>query len=241
MERQKNSHIKNFIDELEREVYHPILKRDARQVKLEAEKAFYLLLPLLNGEDWTEQMNTAAIAVGSVHAALDAHDSIDRFNATSKSQQLTVLSGDYFSGIHYKLLASLSDFNFMRALSLMIGRINEVKTVYHGCSPTSSEELIETVQLIESGCITEFLHAFGFSRYAPLAAIALPLIRMNGLSYKQSLHNGLGWNKGDIAMEQVITELQLKMSKLIDEANFISPLLKEEIRGMTMPLLGKPI
>ena len=150
---------------------HPILKRDAGQVELDAEKAFFLLLRL-NGERWTEQMNTAAIAVGAVHVAFDAHDAIDMSNATSKQQQLTVLSGDYFSGIHYKLLASLPDFNFIRTLSRMIGRINEVKTEYYGRSPTSTDELIETVQIIESGCITEFLHEFGFSRYSPLASIA---------------------------------------------------------------------
>ena len=31
------------------------------------------------------------------------------------------------------------------------------------------------------------------------------------------------------------------MNEAIDEANFIEPFLKEEIRGMTIPLLGKPI
>ena len=76
-------------------------------------------------------MNTAAIAVGAVHMAFEAHDSIDECDATSTEQQLTVLSGDYFSGIHYRLLARLPDFGFIRSLSGTIGQINEVKTNCH--------------------------------------------------------------------------------------------------------------
>ena len=46
-------------------------------------KALFLLLPMLNGERWTESINTAAIAVGAVHVAFDAHDAIDHNDATS--------------------------------------------------------------------------------------------------------------------------------------------------------------
>ena len=59
-------------------------------------------------------LHTAAIAVGAVHAAFDAHDTIDVSDATSKQQQLTVLSGDHFSGIHYRLLASIPEFGFIQ-------------------------------------------------------------------------------------------------------------------------------
>ena len=86
---------------------------------------------MLNGERWNNRLNTAAIAVGAVHAAFDAHDSIDISDATSKQQQLTVLSGDYFSGIHYRLLASMPEFGFISSLSETIGQINEMKTIFH--------------------------------------------------------------------------------------------------------------
>ena len=42
MERQNiKHHIKNYINEMEREVYHPILKRDVGQVELDASKGFF--------------------------------------------------------------------------------------------------------------------------------------------------------------------------------------------------------
>ena len=131
---------------------------------------------MLNGERWNNRLNTAAIAVGAVHAAFDAHDSIDVSDATSKQQQLTVLSGDHFSGIHYRLLASIPEFGFIRSLSETIGQINEMKTTFHDQLPDGPEKLIETVRIIEAGCITDFLHTFGFSQYVPLASAALPLL-----------------------------------------------------------------
>ena len=249
MERQKlKRNIQNYISEIEHAIYHPILNRDTAQIKIDKVKAFFLLLPLLNGERWTEEMKTSAIAVGTVHVAFDAHDTIDIFDATSKQQQLTVLAGDFYSGIHYKLLASLPDFSFIQKLSSMIGRINEVKTETYGFAPTNATQLIEAVQIIESGCIIEFLHEFGFARYAPLAEIALPLLRMDAdmacektSTTKQSIHIDLDWNEDVLVVEQVINELRIKMSEAIAEANFIAPFLKEEICGMTIPLLGKPI
>ena len=62
-------------------------------------------------------------------------------DATSKQQQLTVLSGDYFSGIHYRLLASMPEFGFIRSLSETIGQINEMKTIFHDQLPDEPETI----------------------------------------------------------------------------------------------------
>ncbi|MCZ2259466.1 heptaprenyl diphosphate synthase component 1 [Sporosarcina sp. G11-34] len=249
MDRQNlERYIKNYISELNHEIAQPILERDTQQVKIDSAKVFFLLLPLLNGERWTAEMNTSAIAVGAVHVAFDAHDLIDRNDATSRQQQLTVLSGDYYSGIHYKLLASMSDFSFVKTLSTAIGRINEVKTEFYGRTPSTSKQLMDTVQIIESGCIVEFLRTFGFSRYAPLAELALPLLRIDknrtsnkSLVTKQTIHSDYGWNENVDIVEQLTSELEVKLFEALNEANFIEPFLKEEIRGMMTPLLGKPI
>lgn len=244
MERQKvKYHVNSYINDLERETNHPILNRDVGHIALDVEKAFFILLPLLNGEQWTEQMHASAIAVGAVHVAFDAHDRIDLYHATSRKQQLMVLSGDYYSGIHYKLLASLSDFDFIRTLSNRIGNINETKTMHYGITPVNHSALVETVELIESGCISEFLHAYGFSRYIPLVSAALPLLRLEAKqnSNKQPIHIDLGWINSGPVISKAIIELQNKMRSIIDEADYINPLLKEQIRGMTVPILGKSI
>lgn len=246
MERQNiNRHIDNYRQELRLAVHHPILKRDIGVVELDEAKAFFLLLPMLNGEKWTESMNAAAVAVGAVHAAFDAHDTIELYDATSTEQQLRVLSGDYFSGIHYRLLAALPDIGFIQKLSKTIGQINETKTDFHNQSPIGPRELLEAIQMLEAGCIIQFLHSFGFSQYVPLVSAALPLLSLDPaverLTQRPPIQSALGWEVRDKDVEQALTGLRTRVGEAIDEADFLNPSFKKEIKGMTTPLLGKMI
>ena len=236
----------NYIEELRLAVRQPILERDVGDVDVDKAKVFFLLLPLLNGERWTDSTHAAAVAVGAVHIAFDAHDTIHHKDATSTLQQLTVLSGDYFSGIHYKILAALPDIDFIRTLSITIGQINELKTNFYKRSPRDVKELFETVESIEASCITDFLHTYGFSEYMPLASTALTLLALDSaIKQKQTagrkISDTLEWKLDQHDLEQVLSSLKCKLGKLIDEADFMTPLLQEEILGMTAPLLGKMI
>lgn len=227
MERQKiNQTIENYISELEQSLYEPIVDRDAGRLPIDTAKAFFLLLPMLNGESWTERVNTAAVAVGAVHAAFDAHNAIDVSNATSKQQQLTVLAGDHFSGVHYRLLASIPEFGFIQSLSRTIGRINEVKTTLHGQRPDEPAQLVEAIRIIEAGCITDFLHTFGFSQYARLANAALPLLWME--------------NEDVVLASEAALQLHAELRDALQAADFLEPFLQEEIRLIALPLLRKP-
>ncbi|WP_203246459.1 heptaprenyl diphosphate synthase component 1 [Sporosarcina beigongshangi] len=228
MERQKiKQHIENYINDVEHSLSEPIVDRDVGRLPIDAAKAFFLLLPLLNGERWTDHVHTAAIAVGAVHAAFDAHDAIDVSDATSKQQQLTVLSGDHYSGIHYRLLASIPKLDFIQSLSRTIGHINEVKTALHLKVPDEPARLVEAIRIIEAGCITDFLHTFGFSQYAKLANIVLPLLWME---------------KEDVALtsSEVALQLHAELRDVLQAADFLEPFLQEEIRKLALPLLGKP-
>lgn len=227
MERQKiNQYIENYISELKQSLYEPIVDRDVGRLPIDTAKAFFLLLPMLNGEIWTKRVNTAAVAVGAVHAAFDAHDAIDVSNATSKQQQLTVLAGDHFSGVHYRLLASIPEFGFIQSLSRTIGRINEVKTMLHRQLPDEPVQLVEAIRIIEAGCITDFLHTFGFSQYATLANVALPLLWMEN---------------EDVALaSEAALQLHAELRNALQAADFLEPFLQQEIRLIALPLLGKP-
>ncbi|WP_186671080.1 heptaprenyl diphosphate synthase component 1 [Sporosarcina sp. BP05] len=242
METQKiKLHIENYIGEVENAIREPIVDRDVGRIAIDAVKAFILLLPMLNGERWNNRLHTASIAVGAVHAAFDAHDSINVYDATSKQQQLTVLSGDYFSGIHYRLLASLPEFGFIRSLSETIGQINETKTIFHDQLPDGPEKLIETVRIIEAGCITDFLYTFGFAQYVPLASAALSLLWFdegnadyNSVSDKRSPHT---MNTADT--DHAIFQLHAEMQKALDTADYLQPFLQRKIRNLVTPLIGK--
>ena len=88
-------------------------------------------------------MNTAAIAVGAVHAAFDAHDSIDVLTLPRRNN-----SSQYYPGIIsvesiIDFLHRFPNFGFIRSLSGTIGQINEMKTNCHDQSPDGAREMIE--------------------------------------------------------------------------------------------------
>jgi len=244
MDRQTiNRYIQNYIGEVERSIQEPVVNRDLGKMPFDEAKAFFLLLPLLNDEEWTSELNISAIAVGAVHAAFDMHDRVDILDATSREQQLMVLSGDHFSGIHYRLLSSLPDFNFITSLSKMIGYINETKTNLLMEETDGIEMLIDSRICIESGCIVEFHRRYGFSRYSNITETALGLIWFfKKLKKDPTIDLALSGNrikKADV--DYAISELSSRLQKQLAEAGFLNPFLRQEIHRFATPLLGKPI
>ncbi|MCM3743015.1 heptaprenyl diphosphate synthase component 1 [Sporosarcina luteola] len=244
MDRQTiNRYIQNYISEVERSIQEPILNRDLGKMPLDEAKAFFLLLPMLNNEEWTSEMNISAIAVGAVHAAFDMHDRVDILDATSKEQQLMVLSGDHFSGIHYRLLSSLPDFQLITSMSEMIGHINETKTNLLMEDNDGIELLIDSMISIESGCIVEFQNRYGLTRYSEIAETALGLIWFFKKLMKDPAVEQV-WAGNRIkktAVEDAISILTSRLQNHLAEAGFLTPFLRQEIHRFATPLLGKPI
>ncbi|MFC5603253.1 heptaprenyl diphosphate synthase component 1 [Sporosarcina koreensis] len=244
MDRQTiNRYIQNYIREVERSIQEPILNRDLGKMPLDEAKAFFLLLPMLNNEEWTTELNISAIAVGAVHAAFDMHDRVDILDATSKEQQLMVLSGDHFSGIHYRLLSSLPDFKLITSMSEMIGHINETKTNLLMEGSDGTEELIDSMISIESGCIVEFQRRYGFTRYSTIVETALGLIWFfRKLTKEPAIEQVWSGNRIKTAdIEAAISVLTSRLQKQLSEAGFLTPFLKQEIHRFATPLLGRPI
>ncbi|MCG7343027.1 heptaprenyl diphosphate synthase component 1 [Sporosarcina sp. ACRSL] len=244
MDRQTiDRYIQNYISEVERSIQDPIVNRDLGKIPLDEVKAFFLLLPMLNDEEWSFELNISAIAAGAIHAAFDMHDRVDILDATSKEQQLMVLSGDHFSGIHYRLLSSLPDFKLITSMSEMIGLINETKTNLLMEGSSGTETIIDSIICIESGCIVEFHKRFGFSTYSNIAETALGLIWFSKkLTNDPSIE--LIWARNRvkrIEIENAISVLTSRLQEQIAEASFLTPFLKQEILRFATPLLGRPI
>lgn len=244
MDRQTiNRYIQNYISEVEDSIQEPILNRDLGKMPLDEAKAFFLLLPMLNNEEWTSELNISAIAVGAVHAAFDMHDRVDILDATSKEQQLMVLSGDHFSGNHYRLLSSIPDFRLITAMSEMIGYINETKTDLLMEASNGVESLIDSMISIESGCIVEFQKRYGFTSYSKITETALGLIWFFRKLMKdpevEQVWSGNRIKKADV--EDAISVLTSRLQKQLAEAGFLTPFLRQEIHRFAAPLLGRPI
>lgn len=232
MERQKiKRHIENYQIEVTQSITEPIIEREIGPIDVAYDQAFFLLLPMLNGERWTDPMYQAALAVGAVHTAFAAHDTIDERDATSMKQQLTVLSGDYFSGIHYRILASLPDFDFIRSLSQTIASVNEKKATMRMQSDLELEDLMDNLRMIEAGCIVNYFQSFGFEHYSAIVSAAMPLLSLT--TGKSSLY------EKQKLTDEALALLQSEMEEALEQADFLAPFLNDEIRRMTASLLGK--
>lgn len=229
--------IEQYIDKLKTAIHHPLLTRDLGEINIQRSTVFFLLLPMLNDEIWSEEVYQAALAVGAVQVAFDVHDSIHPVDATAAEQQLTVLAGDYYSGIHYQLLASIPNFPFIRDLSIEIGLVNEAKVNSYMESIQNVHTLTNALQIIDSNCIAQFFQVYKFEKYCPIVQIALPLITLHSFAYSKHVINE--WPVSKEIVEEAIRTLTIELSVILERSSFLAPSLKEEIELLTRSLIGK--
>jgi heptaprenyl diphosphate synthase len=163
---------------IKQKVRHRTLHKYTGEPDVRDDRLFFLLLPFLNGEVWTEEHEQAGIAVAIIYSALTAHDQIKESNASSISQQLTVLAGDYYSGMYYQILAKQSNIELIRSLSNGIIEISEKKSSVYDQIHRTFNEWMSTVISIESLSIEQFYQHYDFEQYIPYMRQALFLQRI---------------------------------------------------------------
>ncbi|MFJ7826240.1 heptaprenyl diphosphate synthase component 1 [Psychrobacillus sp. NPDC096623] len=171
-------HIKQYKDGILKQVQQNTLLKYTGAPVIDEERLFFTLLPLLNGEEWEDSQRKSAIAVTLIFSALAAHDLVKESNATTKAQQLQVLAGDYYSGKYYQLLASDKQLELIQQLSEGIAAISENKTRFYDRQLYSFDELIQSIQLIESKSIEQFLEYFSYHDYVFFMKESLLLITL---------------------------------------------------------------
>lgn len=175
-EQQIHSKIRSMESEVINAVRQRTLAAYTGGPSVERTRLFFLLLPLLNGKLWSGEIEVAAKTVSVVYAALYAHDQIKDV-ATTKNQQLTVLAGDFYSGIYYQMLANLNNFTLIQRLATAITRVSEEKTSFYETNNRSEEEIERSVQIIESDLLTTFYKFYGYEEYTRLAEVSLQYVR----------------------------------------------------------------
>lgn len=172
------NHIEQIKSKIKMYVRHRTLHKYTGDPDVSDSRLFFLILPLLNGDNWTDEQEQSAIAVALIYSALTAHDQIKELNASSKSQQLTVLAGDYYSGLYYQLLAKQSSIDLIRTLSNGIIDISEKKSSVYDQMHRTFDEWMDTIQTIESLSIEQFHLHFSFDMYKPIVRRALFIKRI---------------------------------------------------------------
>jgi heptaprenyl diphosphate synthase len=111
-----------------------------------------------------KQRKNYALATMLVQIALDTHEQItnEKINGIPEltSRQLTVLAGDYYSGLYYKLLADSEDIFMINVLAGGIKEVNEHKISVFQQEFDGIEKLMASIKTIESSLITKIIDYF---------------------------------------------------------------------------------
>ncbi|AQQ53631.1 heptaprenyl diphosphate synthase component 1 [Planococcus lenghuensis] len=158
-------------------VHHRTLEKFTAGPAVKRTRLFFLLLPYLNGEYWSSETEASSKTVSIVQAALDAHEHVEENGAANLEQQLTVLAGDYYSGVYYQVLARLKNIDLVRQLSSAIAEISENKASLYESLPWRPTDIEIAVGEIEAGLIRTFYEFYSYGSYERLAIRALSLLR----------------------------------------------------------------
>lgn len=151
--RLSKTYINEWKEKVYSKIYHPYLSNEIELAKIDDDK-FYLLLSILQSKNISErEKENIAYSIMFIQIALDTHDLVKNDNEKIKSQkeqQLTVLAGDFYSGLYYRTLSLIPDINLIKSLAGAIKIVNENKIKVYTKEIKTFEEFMNSMQRIET-------------------------------------------------------------------------------------------
>lgn len=155
--RQKFTNIK---EQVEQKVFHPYLLNYIETPVIDEDKLLILVSIMDRLELSINEIKNYALTTMLIQIALDTHEHISNAAVDEVNRQLTVLAGDYYSGLFYKLLAESEDIAMIKELSKGIKEINEHKISVYQKECDSIEKLMTSIKKIESSLLAKFSDYF---------------------------------------------------------------------------------
>ncbi|WP_052343525.1 heptaprenyl diphosphate synthase component 1 [Bacillus massiliigorillae] len=225
--------------------FHPYLRRFLYEPVIEEKKLLLLILLLQELDITDEERDQYITATMLIQTALDTHDnvtlsSVDGNPEMLKNRQLTVLAGDYYSGLYYYILAQLENINLIRSLAEGTKDINQQKIVYHQHHFTDEEALLKTIQVIESSLIVKVAECFKITSNTRFIEQFLLLNRLqtekekfksNRSSYVYNMFAEILFSKGETQLSQV--ERSSLVSVIDEHINKIYQACVEELNVLS--------
>ncbi|MCM3617376.1 heptaprenyl diphosphate synthase component 1 [Sutcliffiella horikoshii] len=152
-------HISLIKEKLHNLITHPYLIKHIEYPVIDEDKLLLLYSVLESIEMSEETKEQYILSTMLVQIALDTHDMVTNAKTgqleenDAKSRQLTVLAGDYYSGLYYRLLADVNDISMIKTLAHSIKQINEHKIAYYHKELEGIENLMDSLGKIESSLI----------------------------------------------------------------------------------------
>ncbi|WP_141433342.1 heptaprenyl diphosphate synthase component 1 [Bacillus sp. 03113] len=156
--------IDNIKEKIEGKILHPYLLQYIDSPVIDEDKLLMLVLLMEHANLPESKIHNYALTTMLIQIALDTHEIVtnSKLNESSmKTRQLTVLAGDYYSGLYYKSLAEVDDILMIRTLAEGIKNVNEHKIALYRKVPNELEELMNSVKMIESSLferLTDYFH-----------------------------------------------------------------------------------
>lgn len=154
-----NIELQELNKNIERKLQYSYVEQFVRKPFIDEDKLEILYYIYQNVQLSKVVKHQQILTIMLVQIALDTHELIPNEKQDSTmsetEKQLSVLAGDYYSGLYYFLLAEIGEVTLIQKLASAIRRMNENKmTLFHE-EYQSINELLELIQLIEADLFTE--------------------------------------------------------------------------------------
>ncbi len=170
-------------EHLDRRLKHPFLMHYIDAPIIDEDKLKLLYSLLKHAKLNIEQIQHYVVTIMLVQIALDTHEKVSvKFDTeqgqSHKKRQLTVLAGDYYSGLYYLMLAEQHDIALIRALAEGIKKINEHKISIYQKDGNSINEVLGSVAIVESALLQKTCDHFNVQEWKEFTAAFLCMKRI---------------------------------------------------------------
>ncbi|WP_204707547.1 heptaprenyl diphosphate synthase component 1 [Halobacillus seohaensis] len=148
-------HIEHLKNKIAAQVRHPFLAKFIADPVIDEDKLAILTSIMDHTTLSSVKKEKYIVTTMLVQIALDTHDLVtlsedEEEQETVRTRQLTVLAGDYYSGLYYYVLSQLNDIPMIRTLAGAIKEINELKMELYYKDVSSFQEFLGSLKKIES-------------------------------------------------------------------------------------------
>jgi heptaprenyl diphosphate synthase len=161
-------HIQEMVSEtkalLYKEVTHSFLNENIDEIDIDDIELAIVQAVLQQMNIPQEKVHHYAVTLMLIQVALDTHEKVvDKSEEARLNRQLTVLAGDYYSGLYYYLLAKEKDITLIRSLAEGISEINEHKIRIHTNHELTYDEWLSSIGMIESTLLQKLCTHFNLA------------------------------------------------------------------------------
>jgi heptaprenyl diphosphate synthase len=188
---QFDKKVANVKEKIEKHIFHPYLRQFIIPPSIDEDKLTIVISIIEELELSPLEKDALVQAIMFMNVALDTHEDVSNTlldNNSMQIRQLTVLAGDYYSGLYYKYLSGIGDIQLIKRLSEGVKNINEHKvSIYHN-DHEDLESIMNSTKVIEFSLIEKLTSHFGITDWDEITSNFLLIKRLikEIMEYKQT-------------------------------------------------------